>query len=82
MFSRFLMGKCRREEEISRHPYSISGRRAVYTGPDFTIAEQIPNNPAPPSEHFPQFAHYVECRRGIARKYYLLGEGRNQTANR
>jgi hypothetical protein len=40
------------------------------------------NNSAALSRHFPQLAHYVESRRGIARECYLIRWGRNQTAKR
>jgi hypothetical protein len=35
---RFLTGKFRREENISRHPHFISGPPAVSTGPDFRFS--------------------------------------------
>ena len=70
---RFLVGKYLGEGEIFRDIHIfISGPPAVCTGPSPTFRRKIKNNAAASSWHFPQLAHYVESRPGIAREYYLI----------
>jgi hypothetical protein len=76
---RFYWRNVGEKKKFRDYPHFISGPGAVCTGPGLTIAEK---SWIIRQVILSAIAHLVECRQRIARKYYLLDEGRNHYAKR